>query len=275
MSAEDQGEFAQLRIENVQLLDELETAYKSMEALLTQRDYEAQIIYQELRQRAANLQQFNEQLQTSLREKEILLAEVYHRVKNNLQVVSSLLALQVRHIEDKKVRALFNESQNRIKTMALIHEKLHQSEELKSVDVAPYFQSVTTDLFHAYKTDASAVQLQTDINHLLLEIEMATHCGLIVNELVSNALKYAFPSGRKGKITVQLYQEEGEVNLVVADDGIGLPEHIDFSQADTLGLRLVYSLAQQLKGQIKLERDVGTKIKIVFPKPAVDGNKAQ
>ena len=150
--------------------------------------------------------------------------------------------------------------------MALIHEKLYQSHDLASIDFAGYARDLATSLLQAYMANSSAVRLQTDIDHFPLSVDTAVHCGLIINELVLNATKYAFPSGREGKISIQAYQDQGsECTLIIRDNGIGLPEDIDFHHPETLGLQLLHTMVQQLKGRIELDCSGGTRIKMVFP----------
>ena len=266
MSGQERGETERLREENTLLLDELESAYRVLEQSLGKAKYETQVAYQELRKRNDKLRQANQQVRDSLSEKEVLIREIHHRVKNNLQIISSLLALQARRIQDEQTRAIFDESRSRIKTMALIHEKLYQSHELASIDFAGYARDLATSLLQAYMANSSAVRLQTNIGHFPLSVDTAVHCGLIINELVLNAIKYAFPSGREGKISIQAYQDQGsECTLIIRDNGIGFPEDIDFHHPETLGLQLVHTMVQQLKGRIELDRSDGTRIKMVFP----------
>jgi len=193
-----------------------------------------------------------ERIRASLREKEVLLREIHHRVKNNLQVISSLLHLQSKHVEDDDARALFAESQSRIRSMALIHERLYQSDDLAQVDFAAYLEGLTEHLFRSYNVRSDTVTLQLDTDAGPLSVDRAIPCGLIVNELVSNAIKHAFPDDRAGTIRVAYMQNDREARLVVADDGVGAPEDFDAEQSDSLGLRLVRGLVQQLNGALTL-----------------------
>ncbi len=211
---------------------------------------------------------YEKQIKQSLNEKEVLLKEIHHRVKNNLQIISSLLNLQSRYIEDKNALGVFKESQNRIKSMALIHEKLYQSEDLTKIDFAEYIKSLTLQLFHSYSIDRSTVELSINFEGILFDIDTSIPCGLIINELISNSLKYAFPNGRKGKISVDLQLEGEKCVLIISDDGVGFPEGMDFQNTDTLGLRLVNILVNQIDGVIALDRHGGTSFKIEFTKLA-------
>jgi len=201
--------------------------------------------------------QAQEKLTASLKEKEVLLKEIHHRVKNNLQVISSLLSLQSQHITDKDSRAMFQESQSRVRAIALIHEKLYQSEDIAHIDIASYIQDLTALLFSTY-TVRNAIKVDITITDIFLTITTAIPCGLIINELVSNALKHAFPKERDGTITVSMTPSTNDsLILTVSDTGIGFPEEIDFRNTTTLGMQLVITLVEQLEGTITLDRSEG------------------
>ena len=209
-----------------------------------------------------------EQIKASLREKEVLLKEIHHRVKNNMQVIISLLNLQSKHVKDKRDWEIFKDSQNRIKSMALIHDKLYQSKDLASINFAEYIENLARHLFNTYRVSSSAIKLVADIKDVPLDINTAIPCGLIINELISNSLKYAFPDGREGEIQIKLYASKDDTfSLIVRDNGIGLPEDLDFRNTKSLGLQVVVALVEQLKGTIELDRSEGTAFKIVFKKP--------
>jgi len=206
-----------------------------------------------------------EQIRRSLEEKELLLKEIHHRVKNNLQVISSLLSLQAQQIQDEEVLEMFGHSQHRVQSMALIHEKLYQSDELARVDFADYVRKLADNLFESYQINAHHIELELEIEAVLLGIDEAIPCGLIINELVLNALKYAFPDGRDGKIWVHMSGEgEGCYLMAIGDDGVGLPADLNLADVDSLGLRLVQILTQQLKGELLVERQKGTEFRIAF-----------
>jgi PAS domain S-box-containing protein len=209
--------------------------------------------------------QAQNKLTASLKEKEVLLKEVHHRVKNNMQVISSLLSLQSQHIKDKESLTMFQESQNRIRAMALIHEKLYTSEDLAHIDIAGYIHSLTHQLITTYRTIASRVNMDIAITDIFLTITTAIPCGLIINELVTNALKHAFPHQQKGTITVSMTPSTNDrLILTVSDTGIGFPKEIDFRNTTTLGMQLVTSLVEQLEGTITLDRSEGTRFRIKF-----------
>lgn len=211
---------------------------------------------------------YEKQIKESLSEKEVLLKEIHHRVKNNLQIISSLLNLQSRYIKDENALGAFNESQNRIKSMALIHEKLYQSEDLTKIDFAEYIKSLTFHLFRSYSVNPGTVELSINFGDVLFDIDTSIPCGLIINELVSNSLKYAFADGRKGKISIDLQLDGEKYVLVISDNGVGFPEGLDFQNTGTLGLRLVNILVNQINGVITLDKSEGTSFKIVFTKLA-------
>jgi PAS domain S-box-containing protein len=206
-----------------------------------------------------------EAVQASLREKETLLREIHHRVKNNMQVISSLFNLQAGYIKDNNALRMLKEGQNRIRSMALIHEKLYQSPDLSKIDFAAYLRSLGAHLFQFYRTDADQVRLETDLDDVRLDINSAVPCGLLVNELISNALKHAFPAGQKGAIRIRLRrQKEGLVEIRVEDDGLGFPEAVDFRHAESFGLQIINLLVGQLEGTINLDRKTGTAFTIAF-----------
>jgi two-component sensor histidine kinase/HAMP domain-containing protein len=206
-----------------------------------------------------------EQAKSSLKEKEILVREIHHRVKNNMQIISSLLNLQSQYVKDKESLEMFRESRNRILSMAFVHEKLYQSEDLAKIDFDGYIRSMTQHLLRTCSIDSSAVKLNVNCSDVLLSIDMAVPCGLIVNELISNSLKHAFPEGEKGEITIDFHPDgDNRLTLVVSDTGIGLPEDIDISGAKTLGLQLIKDLVDQLRGTLEIERDGGTAFRITF-----------
>jgi PAS domain S-box-containing protein len=206
-----------------------------------------------------------EAVQTSLREKEILLREIHHRVKNNMQVISSLFNLQAGHVTAENARGMLKEGQMRIRSMALVHEKLYQSRDLSKIDFADYLRSLSTHLFHFFRVEAGRIRLETHLEPIHLNVNSAVPCGLLVNELVSNSLKHAFPADRKGTVEIGLRRrEDGIVELRLADDGVGLPESLDFRRTESLGLQIVTLLVDQLEGTIELERGRGTVFTIVF-----------
>lgn len=212
-------------------------------------------------------------IKASLKEKEVLLKEIHHRVKNNMQIISSLLNLQSSYIKNKKVLDIFKISRDRIFSMALIHEKLYQSKDLARIDFGQYIQGLVVHLFRSYRIDPKTIALETDVKNSFLDINLAIPCGLIINELVSNSLKHAFVENRAGgernesldKIYVSLHSNgEGRFALVVQDNGVGFPKDLDFRKTKSLGLQLVNDLVNQIDGSIELQRGRGTAFKITF-----------
>ena len=208
-------------------------------------------------------------LEASLKEKELLLREIHHRVKNNMQVISSLLSLQTDQIRDSQYAEIFNDTKNRVKTMSLVHEKLYMSKDLASIDFRDYIKDLAESLFSAYKTTARNITFNIEVEDVSLNVDTAIPCGLLINELLSNSLKHAFPGGRKGKINISLEKTLAEdktvYDLVVSDDGIGIPDGIDIRETSSLGLPLVNTLAErQLRGTLELDRTKGTKFHIRF-----------
>ena len=194
------------------------------------------------------------QLKASLGEKEVLLKEIHHRVKNNLQIISSLLNLQAGYLQDNQAIELFQVSQSRIESMALIHEKLYQSKDLAQINLAEYIQDLVDSLFCSYEVRLKAIAVKLNIDDILVNLDTAIPCGLIINELVLNSLKHAFPSGKPGEIYISgmTSDSDNKFILIVGDNGIGLPPDFDFRNTESLGLQLVNILANQLEGTIAI-----------------------
>ena len=243
------------------------------EASISQVELQGRKIFTAILRDVSTRREIETSLRDALREKETLLREVHHRVKNNLQVVSSLLNLQSRAATDEEVVRAFVESQQRVQSMALIHEQLYESPALADIDFPDYIRRLANRLFRSYQIDAERVRLEAAVDEAItLGVDSAVPCGLIVNELISNSLKHAFPGERDGLVTVKADQmPDGSVLLVVADDGVGLPPEIGFWNTKTLGLRLVRSLVRQLDGEIELNGSAGTEFRIRF---ATEGERA-
>jgi two-component sensor histidine kinase len=199
-----------------------------------------------------------QRIKDSLQEKEVLLKEVHHRVKNNLQVISSLVSLQSDALVDPAVRVLFADVRDRVRSMALVHEKLYQSESFFKVPFADYARGLLEYLWRAHGAAAAGRTFELDVQPVTLPVDRAVPCGLILNELASNALKHAFAGRASGKVAVVLRADEcGQVHLTVSDDGVGLPEGMDWREPRSLGLRLVQMLTGQLKGAVQARTAVG------------------
>lgn len=207
-----------------------------------------------------------EKIRIALDEKEVLLRELYHRTKNNMQVISSILALQAAQIEDRYVRDIFKEMETRIQSMALVHEKLCQAAKLSSIDLKEYISDLTTLLMRSYKTQPNRISLVLQADSVPVLIDTAVPCGLILNELVSNALKHAFPGKRKGQISVELTKKSDEtIELRVADNGVGIPPNFDLRESNSLGLQTILALGErQLQGEVTFKTDNGLTCQITF-----------
>jgi len=204
-------------------------------------------------------------LKLSLKEKEVMMREIHHRVKNNMQIMSSLLRLQSRHFTNRKIIELFRASQTRIRSMALIHEKLYQSENLSKIDFVRYIETLAVYLFHSYKVDMNRVRLNVKAKDVFLGINTAIPLGLVVNELVSNSLRHAFPGEKEGEICIQIHMnKKGRFLLKVMDTGVGIPEGLKIHETKTLGMQLVTDLTKQLEGIIEVSQKGGTVVKISF-----------
>lgn len=223
---------------------------------------------------AVGINMLGEELQAStvsLQEKETLLKEIHHRVKNNLQVISSLLSLQSEKITHPDLLKIFMESQNRIRAMALVHEKLYESSDLSRIDFTRYMRSFLIHMNTSYNLNPRHVQMHVDFNEEshYFKIDTAIACGLILNELISNSCKYAFPDDRKGNIYLNFKPEDQNTScttylLQVADDGVGIPEAIDIHNTDSLGLQLITMLTRQIQGTLDLDRTRGSRFTIRF-----------
>jgi PAS domain S-box-containing protein len=204
------------------------------------------------------------ELKTSINDKDMLLREIHHRVKNNLQIVSSLLNLQSQYIKDQNALDVFKESQNRVRSMAIIHEKLYKSTDMSKIDFADYISELTESLFFNYRIDPAKIRLTKTLDNVFFDVDTAIPCGLIVNELITNCLKHAFPDDRKGNINVELSKNDTSYYLCVKDDGIGFADDIDYKNTESLGLQLVNNLVSQIDGTIEFDDTSGSCFNINF-----------
>lgn len=207
-----------------------------------------------------------EKINESLKEKELLLKEIHHRVKNNLQIISSIINLQSASIQDEQIVEILRESKNRIYTMATIHENLYQSEQFSSIQFNSYLKKLVGNILSSYNSTTLNITVHYHLEDIELSLDQAIPCGLIVNELLTNVVKYAFPDRDKGELTIELYQDNRKIKLIFADNGIGLPDDLDIQQTTTLGLQLVSTLINQLDGEFKLSTKKGTNFLITFDK---------
>jgi PAS domain S-box-containing protein len=204
------------------------------------------------------------EIKKTIREKDVLLREIHHRVKNNLQLISSLLDLQSMHVRNKNVKEIFGESQNRIKLMARLHDQLYQSKDLANINFHEYIQNLANNLFCSYNINPNSILIKINIPDIFMDVDTTLTCGLIINELVVNSLKHAFSTTKKGEIILDFQPKNGIYSLIVSDNGIGFPKKVDFRKTKTLGLQLVNMLVLQLEGNIELEKSQGTKFIITF-----------
>jgi two-component sensor histidine kinase len=203
------------------------------------------------------------ELRASLKEKEILMKEIHHRVKNNLTVISSLLNLQSYHIKDEKALNFFKESQDRAKSMALIHEKLYGADDLRKIDFSDYLRTLTSELFNSYNL-SPGISLNMEIDKLDIDVNTSVPLALIVNEIVSNSLKHGFKDKDNGNIWINFYKKDQEYELIVEDDGVGFSDNLDFKKTESFGMQIVNSLTQQLNGKISMEKTEGTRFILNF-----------
>jgi PAS domain S-box-containing protein len=238
------------------------------EAAISRVETNGQLILTAIVQDISQRKAAEDALLASLRDKEILLKETHHRVKNNLQVVSSLLGLQSRFIQDAAVRTMFQESQNRVHSMALLHEELYRSDNLHDIDCEQYFRALAAHIFRSYGVSSSRIKLRLDFGEIRMDLDQAVPCGLVVNELLSNALKHAFPDGRAGEVCLAIKPAGGgQIALTVRDDGVGLPPDTSIRETRSLGLRLVRRLAEQIGASLRIRTGAGTEIELKIPSP--------
>jgi len=223
------------------------------------------LLTKELAEKEQKRKLAEDNLKRSLAEKEILLKEVHHRVKNNMQIISSILKMQERQVQDPVLKIVLEESQNRIRSMALIHENLYRNENLANIHFANYVKSLAGNLARSFSEQHGKVTFNYDIEDVYLPLDIGIPCGLIINELISNSFKYAFTAKDSGKITINLKQlDEQSFRLQICDNGVGLPEPIDFEKSGTLGMKIVTKLVQQIEGTMKYAFAHGAKFTIEF-----------
>jgi len=248
--------------------EEFEAINKELENRVQDRTAELEDALKSLQKENRIKEATQKEIQNSLKEKEVLLKEIHHRVKNNLQIVSSLFFFQSKTISDPVMLDMFRDGQNRVKSMALIHEKLYQSGDLANIDFKEYVKKLTAFLFQSYGVDQTKIRFKNNVNNVQLSVDQAVPCGLIINELVSNSLKHGFKNQDMGIIQINMGHDENN-NLVmkVSDDGKGFPKDLDVQKSDSLGLRLVNNLSIQLNGKVEFFNNNGTEVKLTFQDP--------
>ncbi len=214
------------------------------------------------------------QIETSLKEKDVLLKEIHHRVKNNLQIIISLLNLQTGYIKDEVTLKAVKDGQSRVRSMALVHEKFYQSDELSEIDFAEYIEKLCHFIYQSYGDKTDRVRLQISGDKIGLDMDTAMPCGLLVNEIVSNSYKYAFPNQEKGTIQIDFKKIDNKIILLIQDNGVGFPEEYDLERGESLGMQLIQALTSQLDGELVVSRENGTSFKISFPYPKTIAEKS-
>jgi len=247
-------------------LEEENRKYREhLEELVEERTSKLSLANEQLKDEVRERKHAEELIKTQLKEKEVLLREVHHRVKNNMQVIQSLFGLQMRQISDERVDKVFSEAQNRIRSMSLVHEMLYKSKDLARIDLNEYLNSLVRGLFQSFRVNSRKIRMEIDCKDLYLDVNTAIPCGLIVNEIVTNSIKHAFPEDRNGRIIINFHPVKGNFELLIGDDGIGIPRDMDFRTSQSLGLHLVKILVEgQLGGEVEMHRENGTEFRIRF-----------
>lgn len=269
ISNDEVGYLAQSFNQMVQTIQEtnkkLELVNSELEKRVKERTVELEKALKTLQKENKEKETAQNKIKSSLKEKEVLLKEIHHRVKNNLQIVSSLFFFQSKTISDPQMLEMFRDGQNRVKSMALIHEKLYQSDDLANIDFKEYVKKLATFLFQSYGVDQSKIRFKNNVANIQLGVDQAVPCGLIINELISNSLKHGFKGKETGIIKIEMgHDENNNLIMKVSDDGKGMPEGLDIQKIDSLGLRLVNNLTLQLNGKVEYFNQNGTMVKVVF-----------
>jgi PAS domain S-box-containing protein len=243
----------------------LEQTENSKTWTFEEQDFAASVSYiLSLTLEASKRDKAQKQIVKSLEEKDVLLREIHHRVKNNMQIISSLLSLQSSNIENPEMKDIFSQSQNRVKSMSMIHEQLYQTDDLAKIDFKSYVNGLIKSLFQIYSANQKQIEWEVNVDDVELDIETAIPCGLIINELVSNSLKHAFINRQYGKICFNMIRDNKMINFKVSDNGIGIPESSQIENTSTLGLNLVKTLVNQLDGELTIDQNNGISYDVIF-----------
>ncbi|MCB9248898.1 MAG: HAMP domain-containing protein [Ignavibacteriales bacterium] len=248
--------------------EQMEVINKELEQRVVDRTVELERALRSLQKENDVRKKAEKEISKSLEEKEVLLKEIHHRVKNNLQIVSSLFFFQSKKITDPVTLEMFRDGQNRVKSMALIHERLYQSDDLANINFKEYVRKLANFLFQSYGVNQSKIKLKTNIANIELGVDTAVPCGLIINELISNSLKHGFDSEMSGEIRIDMgHNENNKLILKISDNGKGIPKDLNIEESDSLGLRLVNNLTMQLNGKVEFINRNGTMVKLIFEDP--------
>ena len=237
-----------------------------LEEQVAQRTKDLSSTNQKLEEEISERIKAEKKLKASLEEKEVLLEEINHRVKNNMQIISSMIRLQFRNQTNPDLEIHLNDIQQRIQTMSLVHEKLYQSKSLSKINLPEFIRDLSGELMASYGTNETQIQLELELENINLEMGLTIPCGLIINELITNAIKYAFPDHTKGTLKIALRHEStNRIRLTVEDDGPGLPEGVDWQHSKGIGLRLIHILSNQIQGDYQFQTLDGTSFSLIFP----------
>jgi len=253
--------------QRIEIEQKLKVFNDRLETKVGQRTLELRQTNESLLQEVHSREKAEALLRKSLQEKELLLKEIHHRVKNNLLVVASLLDWQANYIEDEKIIKMFENSQDRIHSMALIHEHLYKCDDLKRLNIAEYIKDLVDKIFYSYDVGGKGIEFSINVEDIILNIETARPCGLMINELIGNALEHAFPKKNQNQGVISLdfkKATEDKMMLSVTDNGIGLSKDFDLEKSESLGLQLVHTLIEQLDGELELDTTKGTTFKVTF-----------
>ncbi len=219
----------------------------------------------ESRNYSIELEKLTQEQSSSIKEKNILIQEIHHRVKNNLQMISSLLNMQSRLVKDPRILGPLQDSKNRVLSMAVIHEKLYQSNDLAHINLADYVDDFVDTLLSIYSPSVGSISIDVQVEEIFMDINIAIPFGMLINELLTNALIHAFPKEKHGRINIQVGNNGSHIELTVSDDGVGIPNYVDIGQPNTLGFQLVDALVTQVDGSYSVNTEMGTEIRIVIP----------